>query len=54
VIKKLLHEPTNRIRRAGATAAGRAQLEALCDLLGLATAEHHQRRAAQRRLRVVA
>jgi glutamyl-tRNA reductase len=34
LIKKLLHEPTNRIRRAGATSEGRAQLEALCALTG--------------------
>jgi glutamyl-tRNA reductase len=52
LIKKLLHEPTNRIRRAGATPEGRAQLEAVRRLLSLpATAP--QQPAGRPRLEVV-
>jgi glutamyl-tRNA reductase len=32
LIKKLLHEPAHRIRRARQTSEGRAQVDALCDL----------------------
>ncbi|HET6869093.1 MAG TPA: glutamyl-tRNA reductase [Solirubrobacteraceae bacterium] len=34
LVNKLLHEATSRIRQAGGTSAGRAQLEAVRDLLG--------------------
>jgi glutamyl-tRNA reductase len=54
VIKKLLHEPTTRIRQASPTAAARAQLEALCDLFGLPSPHDRDRRSAPRCLRVVA
>jgi glutamyl-tRNA reductase len=35
LVNKLLHEATSRIREAGSTSAGRAQLEAVRELLGL-------------------
>jgi glutamyl-tRNA reductase len=54
LLKKLLHDPTQRIRRAGATAAGCAQLEAMCDLFGLTPATGGKRREDRRRLTVVA
>jgi len=34
LVNRLLHEPSRRMRSAGATPAGRAQLRALADLLG--------------------
>jgi glutamyl-tRNA reductase len=39
LIKKLLHEPARRLRQAGATPAGRAQLEAVSELLGVLASE---------------
>jgi glutamyl-tRNA reductase len=43
LIKRMLHEPTQRVRRAGGSAAGRAQLDALCELFGVdAPGQGHQ------------
>jgi glutamyl-tRNA reductase len=38
LVNKLLHEATSRIRQAGGTSAGRAQLEAVRELLGFEVA----------------
>jgi glutamyl-tRNA reductase len=35
LIKRLLHEPTQRIRRAGQSAEGRAQVDAVCELFAV-------------------
>jgi glutamyl-tRNA reductase len=54
LLKKLLHDPTRRIRRAGATAAGRAQLAALCEVLGVTGTDDRDESATRARLSVVA
>jgi glutamyl-tRNA reductase len=47
LMKKILHEPTRRIRGAGANVASRAQLEALCDLFGVEAAREDGVEAAR-------
>jgi glutamyl-tRNA reductase len=53
LVKKLLHEPTNRIRRAATTTAGRTQLDALRDLFALANSEDGAEAPARERLSIV-
>jgi glutamyl-tRNA reductase len=53
LIKKLLHEPTQRIRRASATTGGRAQLRALAGLLGVGRGEASTEPSHRARLSLV-
>jgi glutamyl-tRNA reductase len=48
LVKKLLHEPTARIRGAGSTPAGRVQLAALCDLFGVGIGQEPEQPARPR------
>jgi glutamyl-tRNA reductase len=53
LVKKLLHDPTERVRRASGTPGGRAQLRALEGLLGVASGERSAEPPYRARLSLV-